>query len=120
MLICMRTEKGGLACGQFCMTDLGFGGMVAALNTDVAIKYYNHAHDPETRKPISKLVFSYFQFRASIAVSESLTPAPKRPRRQCHFDSKWLQEFQGIGRSSKGDCVCDVFSFILVTLCMCI
>ena len=37
MLICMRTQKGGLACGQLCMTDLGFGGMVAALNTDVAI-----------------------------------------------------------------------------------
>ena len=29
-------------------------------------------------------------------------PAPKKAKRKCHFDPKWITEFQGIGRSSKG------------------
>ena len=30
-------------------------------------------------------------------------PAPKRARRMCHFDSQLLEEFPGIGNSSKGE-----------------
>ena len=29
-------------------------------------------------------------------------PPPKKAKRECHFDSKWIQEFPGIGLSSKG------------------
>jgi len=32
----------------------------------------------------------------------SLPPAAKRRKRNCHFDSKWIKDFQGISRSSKG------------------
>jgi hypothetical protein len=28
-------------------------------------------------------------------------PQAKRAKRQCHFDSKWVQEFPGIGVSNK-------------------
>lgn len=31
-----------------------------------------------------------------------VSPQPKKARRLCHFDSRWVQEFQGIGKSSKG------------------
>ena len=31
------------------------------------------------------------------------TPPPKKAKRLCHFDSNWVKEFQGIGRSSKGN-----------------
>ena len=34
----------------------------------------------------------------------TLQPPPaKKPKRKCHFDSKWIEEFQAIGRSSKGN-----------------
>ncbi len=36
-------------------------------------------------------------------MSEGLSPPKKQKlKRQCHFDRKWVEEFQGIGRSSKG------------------
>ena len=31
-----------------------------------------------------------------------VTPASKKQKRKCHFDNKWINEFQGIGKSSKG------------------
>ena len=31
-----------------------------------------------------------------------VTPASKKQKRECHFDNKWIKEFQGIGKSSKG------------------
>ena len=35
-----------------------------------------------------------------MAESEGLsTPPRKKPKRQCHFDEKWIEEFRGIGKS---------------------
>ena len=31
-----------------------------------------------------------------------VTPASKKLKRECHFDNKWINEFQEIGKSSKG------------------
>ena len=31
------------------------------------------------------------------------TPPPKKPKRQCHFDEKWIEEFRGIGKSHRGN-----------------
>ena len=31
-----------------------------------------------------------------------VTPASKKEKRECHFDNKWINDFQGIGKSSKG------------------
>ena len=39
---------------------------------------------------------------SEIPEGESAPPLPKKPKRQCHFDRKWIEEFQRIGRSSKG------------------
>ena len=41
-----------------------------------------------------------FKFMADSQSNCLDPPQSKRTRRQCHFDSKWLQEFPGIGRSS--------------------
>ncbi len=30
------------------------------------------------------------------------TPPRKKPKRQCHFDTRWMKEFEGICRISKG------------------
>ena len=31
-------------------------------------------------------------------------PDAKKPRRECHFDKNWPNDFPGIGRSTKGMC----------------
>ena len=40
---------------------------------------------------------AYYKSMATASV-----PAAKKQKRECHFDKKWIEEFQGIGRSSKG------------------
>ena len=35
-------------------------------------------------------------------MTEAAPPATKKKKRSCHFDKKWMDEFQGIGRSHKG------------------
>ena len=32
----------------------------------------------------------------------SVAPAAKKQKRECHFYNKWIKEFKGIGKSSKG------------------
>ena len=32
----------------------------------------------------------------------SVPPAAKKQKRECHFYNKWIKEFKGIGKSSKG------------------
>ncbi len=55
-----------------------------------------------------RLDFSYSSYSTSLnwssVMSEEGLPPPKKQKlkRQCHFDRKWVEEFQGIGRSSKG------------------
>ena len=39
---------------------------------------------------------------AASSSDEQIEPPAKKPRRGSHFDPRWIQEFQGIGRSSKG------------------
>ena len=44
-------------------------------------------------------------YLVAMATSQSESescPKAKKPRRHCHFDTKWVQEFPGIARSSKG------------------
>ena len=31
---------------------------------------------------------------SEIPEGESAPPLPKKPKRQCHFDRKWIEEFQ--------------------------
>ena len=31
-----------------------------------------------------------------------VAPAAKKQKRECHFYNKWIKEFKGIGKSSKG------------------
>ena len=40
-------------------------------------------------------------------------PLPKKPKRLCHFDSSWIQQFPGIGISSKGTyvTVLEIYTF---------
>ena len=37
-----------------------------------------------------------------MAESSSHPPAPKKQKRSCYFDKKWIHEFKGITFSSKG------------------
>ena len=87
---------------NFFTADLGCDNKIAVMNT---INIHNIKHCLEFH-----LVEPRVYLLELMAESESTIPAPKRPKRQCHFDSKWLQEFQGIGRSSKGDCVSVLWS----------
>ncbi len=45
---------------------------------------------------------SRFTVIVEVDMSDCGPPKLKRARRQCHFDFSWLQQFPGIGRSSKG------------------
>ena len=39
---------------------------------------------------------------SSTCVCTMAEPPVKKHKRQCHFDNKWIKEFAGIGKSSKG------------------
>ena len=43
---------------------------------------------------------------------EETPPQPKKARRQCHFDPKWLKEFPGIRNSSHGESLPSVVKYV--------
>ena len=46
-----------------------------------------------------------------------VTPASKKQKRECDFDNKWINEFKGIGKSSKGTNKTNNEIDILISMC---
>ena len=73
-----------------------------------------HNHTRQLTQPVSLsirvlstslsvlLFFSYMAECDSESLSESSLLPTKKSKRSCHFVPKWVQEFKGLAKSSKG------------------
>ena len=50
----------------------------------------------------SAMRISWYIIACNINKMASVTLAAKKQKRECHFYNKWIKEFKGIGKSSKG------------------